>query len=201
VRSDDLAAEGDGLREVWLPSGVFISKPFEARQDRQLRTLAETGVWDEERGFAISTIVARTEKPWRLFFEQEQRRSRLSQPASLPASRAVLLEAVTEAQGFSRRHRMGFVGWFEKSLTLLRSRNPVALYHPDMLPSVGYSLNARQVIAAATQAWVFGPWGWGDSLRGGASVETEFQRIDAKLRTSVWGALIAAANSFDRSRS
>ncbi len=43
VRSDDLAAEGDGLREVWRPSAVFISKRFESRQDRQIRTLAETG--------------------------------------------------------------------------------------------------------------------------------------------------------------
>lgn len=201
VRSDDLAAEGDGLREVWLPSGVFISKRFVERQDRQVRTLAETGVWNAEEQFAISSIIARTERPWRLFFKQEPRASRLRRGAPLPASRAALVEAVTEAREFSRLHGIGYVGEFGKSLSLLGSRSPVAPYHPDMLPPVGYSLDARGVLAAAAQAWVFGAWGWGDRMFKSDAVEAEFWRVDAKLQASVWGALIAAANSFDGTRS
>ena len=92
---------------------------------------------------------------------------------------------------------MGFVGWFDKSLAFLRSRDPVAPYHPDMLPSVGYSLNARRLVAAAAQAWVFGPWGWSDSVTGTKPVMQAFWGLDARLRTSVIGALIAAADSFD----
>lgn len=69
-----------------------------------------------------------------------------------------------------------------------------------MLPPAGYSLDAKRVVAAATQAWVFGPWGWGDRAFESAAVEADFWRVDAKLRASVWGALIAAANSFDGSQ-
>lgn len=200
VRSDDLAAEGDGFREVWLPSGVFISRSFEERQDRQLRTLAETGVWNEEEQFAISSVIARTERPWRLFFDQKSRKARMRRGAPLPAARDALVEAVTEAREFARRHRIGYVGAFSKSLSLLRSRSPAAPYHPDILPPVGYSLDARRVLAAAAQAWVFGAWGWGDRMFKSDAVEADFWRVDAKLSASVLGALIAAANSFDGPR-
>jgi hypothetical protein len=200
VRSEDLVAEGDGVREVWRPSSVFISKRFQERQDRQVRTLAETGVWNEKEGFAISAVVASTERPWRLFFNQESRKSRLRRGVPLPTARDALVEAVTEAQEFARLHVIGYLGAFGKSLSLLRSRSPVAPYHPDTLPPVGYSLDARRILAAATQAWVFGAWGWGDRMFKSDAVEAEFWRVDAKLRASVWGALIAAANSFDGSR-
>jgi hypothetical protein len=173
---------------------------LEERQDRQVRTFAETGDWNEEEQFAISSVIATTERPWRLFFEQEPRTSRLRRRATLPASRAALVEAVTEARDFSRLHRIGYVKGFGKSLSLLGSRSPAAPYHPDMLPPVGYSLDARRVLAAATQAWVFGAWGWGDRMFKSDAVEAEFWRVDAKLRASVWGALIAAANSFEGSR-
>jgi hypothetical protein len=200
ARSDDLAAEGRGLREVWLPSGVFISKRFEGRQDRQVRTLAETGIWNEEEGLAISSVVATTERPWRLYFEQQSRKSRIRRGPPFPVAHAALVDVVTEAREFSRRQGMGYVGSFDKSLSLLGSRNPVALYHPDMLPPVGYSLDARRVLAAATQAWVFGAWGWGDRMFKNESVEADFWHLDARLRASVEGSLIAAANSFDGSR-
>ena len=200
VRGNDLVAEGDGVREVWLPSGVLISKRFEERRDRQLGVLIETGVWNEEEHYAISSVMARTERPWRLLFKQESRKSRPRDGVSLPASRAGLVEAVTEAREFSRRQAMGFVGWFDKSLSFLRSRNPVPPYYPDMLPPVGYSIDARQVIAAAAHSWVFGPWGWGDRAFKTDAVEADFRRVDAKLRASVWGSLMAAANSFDGSQ-
>jgi hypothetical protein len=200
VRSDDLAAEGASLREVWVPSEVFISQQFEERQNRQLRAFAKTGVWDDDEGVAITAVVARTERPWRVHFTQEPRASRFRRGPALPTARVALVEAVTEAREFSRRNRMGFVGSFDKSLASLRSHNPVALYHPDMLPSGGYSLDARRVMAAATQAWVFGPWGWSDSVTGTDSVMQEFWRLDASLRTSVIDAVIAAANSFDGSQ-
>lgn len=201
VRDDDLVAEGDELREVWLPSGVFISKRFEALQARQIRTLAETGFWNEKEGLATSSVVVGTERPWRLFFNQKSRESRLRRGSPLPASRAALVEAVTEAREFSRLHDIGYVGAFGRSLSLLRSRSPTALYHPDMLPAVGYSLDARRVVAAATRAWVFGAWGWGDRVVESDAVEAEFWRVDTKLHASVWGALVAAANSFDSSQS
>jgi hypothetical protein len=200
VRNDDLAAEGGGVREVWQPSGVFISDRFRERQDRQLLTLAETGVWNEEEGFAMSSVIARTERPWRLLFDQQSRKSRPRGGMLLPASRAALVEAVTEAQEFARRHAVGYEGAFGKSLALLGSRRPAAPYHPDMLPPVGYSLDARRVLAAATQAWVFGAWGWGDRMFESNAVDADFWRLDAKLRASVRGSLVAAANSFDGSQ-
>jgi len=119
----------------------------------------------------------------------------------LPDSRAALVEAVTEARGFSRLHGIGYVGVFGKSLSLLGSRNPAALYHPDMLPPVGYPLDARRILAAATQAWVFGGMGsWGDIRFEDKSVETAFWPLNTKLRVAVEDALISATNSFDGSQ-
>jgi len=82
-------------------------------------------------------------------FEQDSRKPRVRQGMPLPVSRAALVEAVTAAREFSRRQGMGYVGWLDKSLSLLGSRNPSAPYHPDMLPRVGYPLDARRVLAAA----------------------------------------------------
>jgi hypothetical protein len=200
VRTNDLAVEGDGLGEVWLPSGVLISKRFEERRQLLIQSFMETGVWNDEEQRATSAVLERTDRPWRLFFKHEPRRSRPKHGISLSAARAALVEAVTEAREFARQHRMGLVGWFDKSLALANSSKPVAPYHADLLPAVGHSLDARQVVAAAAQAWVFGPWGWSDGLIASDSVEAEFWRCDAKLRASVVEALIAATNSFPGSQ-
>ena len=101
LRSDDLAAEGEHLREVWLPSGVFISNRFEERQDRQIKRLIETGVWNDEEQFAISSVMASIERPWRLYYDRKARKSRLERGMPLSTSRAALAEAVTEAREFS----------------------------------------------------------------------------------------------------
>jgi hypothetical protein len=198
VRPHDLAAEGNGVREVWVPSALFISRRFEKRQERYLESLIAPGPGpDPEEQFAISTIMVSTERPWHLSFERRSRRSRVTPVRRLSAARASLAERVTEAREFSRRHGMGFVGTFSSSLSLLRSRNPIPPYHPDMLPSAGYSLDARRVLAAAAQAWVFGGMGsWGDRLFEDESVEAEFWGLEAKLHAAVENALIAAANSF-----
>jgi hypothetical protein len=197
VRNDDLAAEGDGVREVWLPSSVLISEGFEERRFSLIESLAKTGVWDDQEHRASSAILARAERPWHLYFKQAPRKSRAKHGMPLPAALTVLVEVVTEAREFSREHDLGFAGSFDQSLVLARSRNPSAPYHPDLLPAVGYTLEARQAVAAAAQAWVFGPWGWGDRVFRNDAIEAEFWRIDARLRKAVWGALIAAANSFD----
>ena len=95
---------------------------------------------------------------------------------------------------------MGFVGEFGESLALLRKRNAVPLPHSDLLPKQGYSEDARRLLAAARKGWVFGPWGWSDSLTGVDSVMHEFWLLDARLRASVIDALIAATNTFDASQ-
>jgi hypothetical protein len=201
LRNDDLAAEGDGLREVWLPSQVFISRRFEERQNRQMRRLIEAGVWNEEEQYAIASVMAGTDRPWRLYYDRKSRKSKLRQGAHLLASRAALAEAVTEAREFSRLHRIGYVGAFSKALSALGSRRPSAPYHVDMLPPVGYSLDVRQLLAAATHAWVFGGMGsWGDVLFEDRSVETRFWRLYDKLGNAVVSALLAATNSFDGSQ-
>jgi hypothetical protein len=70
-----------------------------------------------------------------------------------------------------------------------------------MLPPVGYPLDARRILAAATQAWVFGGMGsWGDIRFEDKSVETAFWPLNTKLRVAVEDALISATNSFDGSQ-
>ena len=200
VRSGDLAADGDGLREVWSPSEVFLSKRFQERQDRQLRALAKTGVWDEAEGLAISSILARTERPWRVYYDRRARTTRLRR-TSLQTSQEALRDALIAARDFSRRHRLGYVGTFSRSLALLTSRRPAAAYPSDLLPPYGYSLDARQVFAAASNAWVFGGMGaFGDVVFEDEAVATAFWALYRDLGAAVVAALLAATNDFDRSQ-
>ena len=69
-----------------------------------------------------------------------------------------------------------------------------------MLPAEGYSLAARQLLAAGSRAEVFGGIGsWNDVRFESPEVEAEYRSVSERLFRAVLEALVAATNSFDPS--
>jgi hypothetical protein len=94
-----------------------------------------------------------------------------------------------------------FDDWFRYALSQLGSIKPTPKFHPDMLPTVGYSLLARQVAFAASSAWVFGGMGsWNDVIVDPAFKE-RYDTVTRQLYDSVLQALIDSVNSFDSRKS
>ena len=111
-----------------------------------------------------------------------------------------LKRAISQAAKFSKRsdvNASNWATWFTKALEILDSSNPQAPFHPDMLPDSGFSLDARQVLASAVQAYVFGGMGsWNDMGFEKPEVHKEYERITTELYEAVRFALVAASNSF-----
>ena len=111
-----------------------------------------------------------------------------------------LKQAVSQAEKFAKRSDVNasdWATWFTKSLELLDSAMPTAPFHPDMLPASGFDLEARQVLASAAQAFVFGGMGsWNDLVFEKPEINKEYERITEELYEAVKIALVMASNSF-----
>jgi len=116
----------------------------------------------------------------------------------LTAAAESLRAALERALDFSTRAKLEwFPDDFSRALALLDSRGPEIRYHPDLLPSRGYSLLARQAAASATTAYVFGGMGsFNDLGFKGHGLKMEYKALLPKLYDAVIDALLAAANSF-----
>ena len=140
------------------------------------------------------------EKPWRVsvtgftipYVPPPQTEVGLTEAAE--SLRTVLERALD----FSIRAKLDwFPDDFSKALALLRSQAPEIPYHPDLFPSGGYSLPARQVAASAITAYVFGGMGsFNDLGFSSLGLNTEYKSLLPTLYTAVIDALLAAANSF-----
>ena len=113
-----------------------------------------------------------------------------------------LQKAITDAVSFSRKPEVGAGFWadhFTKSLDLLESPAPVMPYHPDMLPDTGFDLEARQVMAAAAQAYVFGGMGsWNDMGFADKNLNNEYEKITKELYEAVKMSIVIASNSYTK---
>ncbi len=116
--------------------------------------------------------------------------------------KAQLRKTLSLAENFSRRPDVNAGNWaacFGKSLELLDSSTPAAPFHSDMLPAEGYSLEARQVLAAATQAYVFGGMGsWNDLGFKDSQTRQEYEKVTKELYEDVKFAIVMASNSFEQ---
>ncbi len=92
----------------------------------------------------------------------------------------------------------GMASWgetFEKAAESFGSSQPLAPYHPDILPARGYTLAARQLLAASVGAFVFGGMGsWNDLGFRDPAVHAEYERLTKELYAAVIGGLVAAVN-------
>jgi hypothetical protein len=87
--------------------------------------------------------------------------------------------------------------WFDRSLGILQGRDAPIPYHPDILPPAGYGMEARRLLAAAVQAWVFGGMGsWNDSTPTDSQLRARYDTVTPSLYDAVTHAIVDAANSF-----
>lgn len=119
---------------------------------------------------------------------------------SMGVVKGQLRQAVFQALTFAKRPEVDasfWADWFSKSLNLLDSPSPVIPYHPDMLPDTGYNLEARQVLASGSQAFVFGGMGsWNDMGFENPKIHAEYGNVTRTLYAVVKNAIITASNAF-----
>ncbi len=108
--------------------------------------------------------------------------------------------SISLAQQFAGRPGVDLSGWaetFAKALHLLDSKIADAPYHPDMLPASGFSSAARQILAAAAQAYVFGGMGsWNDLGFEKPELQKEYEEVTKILYQAVKMSILMASNSY-----
>lgn len=87
---------------------------------------------------------------------------------------------------------------FTKAASILNSVTPIQdYYHQDLLVEKHYSLQARQLLAAAGAAWVFGGMGsWNDLGFDTDETNKTYDDLSAQLYNVINKAVLAVANSF-----
>jgi len=142
-----------------------------------------------------------SQKPWQV----EYRSLRFPNSHVLPAQElsAVMNQlkyAISQAEIFSNRpdvNARNWATWFNKSLDLLDSPDPKVPFYPDMLPDSGFSLEARQILASATQSYVFGGMGsWNDMVFESLEIQKEYDKITRELYDAVKLGITMASNAF-----
>lgn len=141
------------------------------------------------------------EKPW--FVEYRGLTFKYSHavvPMGMEDVKVRLHNAIVSAEQFARKPEVNLSGWadtFAQALIQLHSENPIPPYHPDMLPAGLYGLGARQNIAAAAQAYVFGGMGsWNDLGFAKPELQKEYEEVTKTLYQAVKMATLMASNSF-----
>jgi len=119
-------------------------------------------------------------------------------PPELTAIAKSLREGLDGALDFSSRAKLDFFpDDFSQALALLSSPSPEIPHHPDLLPSLGYSVLARQIIASAARAWVFGGMmSFNDLGFKPFALDEEYKVLLPRLYETVVNSLLSAANSF-----
>ena len=122
-----------------------------------------------------------------------------SAPVELPPATADLRAALEAAERFARRAYVDFwADWFINALAQLDAVEPNAPFHGNIFPKSGYSLRARQTLAAAVQSFVFGGMGsWNDLSFNDADLQRDYVQVTRDLDRAVMAALVAATNAFD----
>ena len=141
-------------------------------------------------------------KIWKVTYGKAATREQLpqSQASDLSSTRANLEVVLQQIKAFAQKHELdGFAGCFRKGLGALSSNNPISLtYHNDLLPTTGYNLDAKQLIAAASEAWVFGGMGsWNDLSFDNTIEHQEYERLSRELYAAINVCVERSVNSFD----
>jgi hypothetical protein len=141
------------------------------------------------------------QKPWLIEYRSLMFPNSHVMPAiTLSAVKEHLRYAILAAKNFSERSDVNASNWatrFAKSLNLLDSPDPKGSFHPDLLPEAGFSLEARQILASAAQAFVFGGMGsWNDMGFEQGEIQKEYEKVTKELYEALKLDIIMASNSF-----
>jgi len=114
----------------------------------------------------------------------------------MAASLEQQLKAIAEFAG-SQQHS-SWANTFNNARAILNSVTPIQdYYHQDLLVEKHYSLQARQLLAAAGAAWVFGGMGsWNALAFDTAETNKTYDDLSAQLYNIINQAVLAVANSF-----
>jgi len=133
---------------------------------------------------------------WDITYSPRPGRSRIIEGVDLEEARSKLWDALKEAREFSSKLRSDM--WaqiFNKALDCYSATRPEFSYHHDLIPESYYSLKARQLLAAAEQAWVFGGMGsWNDIGFNNPLTTRKYNKISKRLYSSTLTAFVAATN-------
>jgi hypothetical protein len=177
--------------------------------DHVASAFAGGGNWgiDTSRGRSTSLWTARwspdrrndpDRRIWSIAYHASTMPSLATTEEPVEAASARLREALGDADRFARERELPdwASGFAEAALRL--STEPVTYsYHPDMLPRVGYGIGARQLLAAAERAWVFGGMGsWNDLGFSGPEQTARYEAVTEALYRAVTAAVAAAVDSF-----
>lgn len=123
-----------------------------------------------------------------------------AEPIDLVGRMEELRSALADAKDFAERDPAlaTFAPWFEEALALESSNEPEIVWHPDMLSSVGYGLDARRLLAMGARSWVFGGMGsWNDVSFNDAETQVQYRRVSERLYEAVLSAVRDSTNSFE----
>jgi len=135
-------------------------------------------------------------KPWSVKYRGFMSPNSCALPMQeMSAVKNRLRQAVSRAKDFAQGTH--WTQDFARSLEALESSAPTFPF-PDMLPSSGFPLEARQLLAAAAQAYVFGGMSsWNDlDLPNDPEVIKEYEEISTELYEAIQFAILMASNSF-----
>ncbi len=161
-----IAVSGSGHSALWIPAWTVVAQ------------------YPEEKIWSVKYVAARGRHP-------------SVEPTTIEEARERLAGGLREATEFASA-TAGLAVWcetFDGATRRLGARDPVAPYHPDMLPADGYSLSARQLLAASAAAFVFGSMGsWNDMGFADGDIQARYLRVTRDLYAAVLGGLMAAVN-------
>ena len=115
----------------------------------------------------------------------------------LTSARTTLAQALTEIQAFAGAQQLpNWTTVFEKALALLDSPNPASGFYQDLLVTAAHPLAARQLIFAASQAWVFGGMGsWNDLAFADEATSQQYEALSDQLYAQVNHAIVSGINA------
>ena len=117
-----------------------------------------------------------------------------------PAAAAAILDVVLqETADFASLNGMdSWVPWFERAGRVLRGEELTPPFFPDLLPAIGYSSDARQLLNACIAAWPFGGMGsWNDDVPNSRSAKGRYHAVSRHLYVTLMNGIVAATNAFE----
>jgi hypothetical protein len=112
-------------------------------------------------------------------------------------TREALKQSLTAIHDFASKHRLNT--WqqiFDKAISTLNDPNPTPTYYQDIIISKNYSLDARQLLFAAANAWVFGGMGsWNDLGFDDEDENKKYADLSENLYKMIIQSIIAVLNS------
>ncbi len=151
-----------------------------------------------ELWYPLWQVVSQGEKPWAVEYGGlMSAHSHAPGSPDLSAARDDLRRALQQTLSFVARADIAYTNWravFEGALEALDNARPP---RSDLLPGAGFGLEARQLMASASRAYVFGGMGSWNDLGFDGALNDEYNRVSGALYAAVKAATLAAANGYE----